>query len=496
MNTPSNQTDRQPVRPTGVRSAYVSRSIIWLLRFTLRLVTAVTLLLVLRWIVLRLRRVRIRPTPYSTPPIGPDAISTHRRRIVLSDLHLGGGDRRDDFCDDEVLIAFLDHYLSREPTELILAGDTFEFLQVSLPDIADDEWSQRAAARRLQAIIDAHPEVITALRRFIQQEGNQLTILIGNHDFELHYPAAKEVLRRALAVPENDPRLRFGISYHGGGVYIVHGNQFDRWNRFVNFASISEPFEVVRGTQLVKEVINELEDDPFPLAPLIDNIKPSSAFLWYLMGLQRLRDPAARRFVTRGVIGFLQVTAWAPPHHLSSEPEAWLQRSPLIVLWSPIARFRRERVARHQFIARQFGAAAEAVGDLPEMIDQVRDEARRQASREVVAFNDEIARDIALLAQQPAYRDVSLFVCGHTHLARVIDLSNGRQYINTGTWTDIVFDVETMRRPVQRYPFLEITNAPDGRPQGRLLVWYGPDQPPPPWREEEPPRQRRQSRVQ
>ncbi len=469
----------------------------WLWRLLFRLISAITLLIVLRWIVLRFRRVKIAPTPYATPPIGPGEINGHRRRIVISDLHLGNGDRRDDFCDDATLIAFLDHYAGREPTELILAGDTFEFLQVSLPDVADDEWSQRAAALRLQAILAAHAGVVDALRRFVQQPGCQLTILIGNHDFELHYPAAKAVLRSALELPADDPRLRFGISYHGGGVYIVHGNQFDPWNRFVNFASISEPFEVVRGTQLVKEVINELEDDSFPLAPLIDNIKPSSAFFWYLMSLQRLRDPVARRFVTRGVVGFLQVTAWAPPHHLSTEPDPWLKQSPLIALWQPIAAFRRRRVARHQAIARQVGDVVGAGGELPEMMDQVQDEARRQAAREVTAFNDEIAREMALIARQPPYRDDRLFVCGHTHLARVIDLGNGRCYINTGTWTDIIFDVEMMQRPAQRYPFLEITIGVDGAPVGRLLVWNGVDQPPQPWREEAPPpRNRRQSRVQ
>lgn len=39
----------------------------WILRLLLRLAVAITLLLLLRWIVLRIRRVQIRPTPYTTP---------------------------------------------------------------------------------------------------------------------------------------------------------------------------------------------------------------------------------------------------------------------------------------------------------------------------------------------------------------------------------------------------------------------------------------------
>lgn len=77
------------------------------------------LALVLRWVFLRLRRVVLRPTAYTTPPIEPDAISPRQRRIVLSDLHLGGGDHLDDFDDDAALIAFLDHYVSRDRKSVV-----------------------------------------------------------------------------------------------------------------------------------------------------------------------------------------------------------------------------------------------------------------------------------------------------------------------------------------------------------------------------------------
>jgi UDP-2,3-diacylglucosamine pyrophosphatase LpxH len=440
-----------------------------------------------RWIFLRLRRVVLRPTAYVTTALGPDQVEPQRRRIVVSDLHLGGGDRLDDFTDDEALVAFLDHYVGgNEPTDLILAGDTIELLQIRLPNVADDDYSQQATVARLEVVLAAHATVFAALARFVADPRQQVTFLIGNHDFELHYPAAKARIAAALGLAPNDQRLRFGVSYCGGGVYIVHGNQFDNWNRFVFFDGISEPFEVVRGTQLVKEVINDLEDDPLPFAPLIDNVKPSSALFWYLMALPRLRIAPARRFLARGVTGFIQVIAWPTPHQMpisSTGPGGWLSAAPLRVLWRLVARFRRGRVARHREVARQVGVVAGAVEPPAEVLDQVQIEAARQTERERRAFNNRFTREMQRLAQQPEHRDQTLFVCGHTHLARVDQLGNGQVYINTGTWTEIIYDVATMRRQEQRFPFLEVTYPTGAKPHGRLLVWEGPAEPPQPWHE-------------
>ncbi|HMQ29931.1 MAG TPA: metallophosphoesterase [Chloroflexaceae bacterium] len=438
-----------------------------------------------RWLFLRLRRVMLRPTPYTTPPIGPELVDPRRRRIVLSDIHLGGGDRLDDFDDDEALIDFINRYVAGdEPTELILAGDTVEFLQVRLPGLDDDEYSDAAAAARLEAVVRAHAGVFAALARFMADPRHQLTVLIGNHDFELHYPAAKASFAAAVGLSADDPRLRFGVSYHGGGVYIVHGNQFDGWNRFVNFDGISEPFEVVRGTQLVKEVINDLEDDQLPYAPLIDNVKPTSAFFWYLVALPRLRSSPSRRFLARGVAGFIQVVAWPTPHQMpitGHGPGGLLSAPPLRGLWRGIARFRRGRVARHREVSRQVGEVAGAVTPPDDVIDQVQLEASRQAEREQQAFKDRYVREMLAVARRREHRDDTLFVCGHTHGAQAVTLGRGQTYVNTGTWTEIIFDIATMRRQEQRFPFLEITYPEGGRPSWRLLVWVDGDEPPPPW---------------
>src|SRR5439155_7806119 len=133
-----------------------------------------------------------------------------------------------------------------------------ELLQGGLPDLGDYDWPGAAADRRLQALLAARRAPIAALRALPARPDNQLALLIGNHDFELHYAVARRALYQALDLEERDPRLRFGISYEGGGIYLEHGNQYDPWNSFVHFEGISEPFEVVRGTRVVKDVINPL----------------------------------------------------------------------------------------------------------------------------------------------------------------------------------------------------------------------------------------------
>src|SRR3954467_4286980 len=96
----------------------------------------------IRWAAIRLRRILLRSTDDSTPPIEPEQVDPQTRRIIISDLHLGAGDRLDDFDADTELSTFIRAYVAGAvPTELILAGDTFEFLQVRLPGLSDFEWS-------------------------------------------------------------------------------------------------------------------------------------------------------------------------------------------------------------------------------------------------------------------------------------------------------------------------------------------------------------------
>lgn len=429
----------------------------------------------------RLRPVRLRPTGETTPPIGPADIRPGMRRLVISDLHLGAGDRLDDFAADAELAGLLRFYTSdSEPTELILAGDTFEFLQVCLPDVPDLEWSPRAAARRLETILRAHDEPAAALRDFLARRENQVTVIIGNHDFELHYASAKQMLRRTLGLAPDDPRLRFGVSYEGDGIFLVHGNQFDRWNRFVHFNGICEPFEVVFGTRLIREAINLLEDEPVDVATLIDNIKPLSAIFWYALSLPTLRNRATRRLAARGLVLLINLLLHNTAYVLDDDPRQ--RRASLRPLWKPMYRqiaLAATLLGRAAGVRRQSGAFPEAAFQRA---------AERQLQRSVRDFGSASVRSIARIARDPRHRSTSLFICGHTHLAQIVALNARQVYINTGTWTDVIIDVVTSQRQQQRFPYLEVTYpAPGSPPDWRLLVWRGAGDPPSPWRDERAP---------
>ncbi len=435
-----------------------------------------TTFLTLRYLLSRVRPVILKPTEHHTDELNGALTSLGVRRIVVSDLHLGGGDRLDDFSADREFADFVSTYVVTEPTELILAGDTFEFLQVTLADVPDFEWTPRAAERRLTAILDAHPLVLDALVSFVRHDGMYLTLLVGNHDFEIHYRSAKHVLARRMELAVDDPRIRFGIRYIGEGIFIEHGNQFEAWNSFVRFDGISQPFELVRGTLAVKNVINPLERAPLPIAPFIDNVKPSSAFLWHLLGLARLRDLQVVGFVLRGVI--LTVRSLLVP--LSYRKSETLDES-----ITTVRHLQNQR--RLKRILDTTRRVVDRRGDRPQtsvppyLVNHIERESRRQLHREMREFNVSVLREVVHIAHQPRHATTRLFICGHTHMAQHVPFNERQTYVNVGTWTDVVIDITTGKRQTQRCPFLVIQVDGAGDVAHEFLVWRGNETAPTPW---------------
>lgn len=183
--------------------------------------------------------------------------SSPRHTFVLSDVHVADGEAPDPrrplwrrYKDpvhfiDESFARFLDHARAlsggADQAELVLNGDIFDFdCVVAIPASPPFAvgWLERArglepeepkAVWKLGRILDDHPRLLAELRRWLV-EGGDVVYIVGNHDLEMHWPAAQELLRSALDLPADCAgELRFCAFFtiSGGDTLITHGNQLD-----------------------------------------------------------------------------------------------------------------------------------------------------------------------------------------------------------------------------------------------------------------------------
>src|SRR5690242_4611996 len=150
-----------------------------------------------------------------------------RRKVVVSDLHLGPGENDaryagiEDFHAGAAWKAFLDEQAARGPSDLIIAGDFIEFWQIAaargdLPakdDVAQTGGpvlaaDQAASVAELALVLDAHADVFAELGRWISRGDNRVVILAGNHDGELLWPKVQLAIARAID-PVDPVRLVF-----------------------------------------------------------------------------------------------------------------------------------------------------------------------------------------------------------------------------------------------------------------------------------------------
>lgn len=179
---------------------------------------------------------------------------------IISDLHLTDPEpprhqtksrhplwkkfKTKEFFIDESLIQFLIHIqeLSKgQKTELILNGDIFDFDSVmSLPEkaIYKISWletrrglfpKQERSVFKIKVILEEHIKFIDALSDFIRN-GNDLVIIPGNHDVELHFPDVQSEILKALNLSESQlKQVRFTDWFYisNKDTLIEHGHQQD-----------------------------------------------------------------------------------------------------------------------------------------------------------------------------------------------------------------------------------------------------------------------------
>ncbi len=324
-------------------------------------------------------------------------------KIVVSDCHLSAGrifegrlNPYEDFHFDREMVEMFEYFSrgkygthpdgSPVEVELILAGDYLDFLNVPYHGEFEDVITEDVALYKAQAILAGHPDVMRTIKAFASLPGKKVTYLVGNHDADLFFSKVREFITKAWDPEGKYPSTKVELvadreflSFENGILEIHHGNQFEAGS-VLNFEKpllesnwLAKPvLNIPWSSFYVLKIINRLKSD----REFIDKVRPIKVFVLFGMIL----DPwFTIRFVCLSVFYFLKTR----------------------FIWSPTRRSRLKVT----------------VGILKE---------------ETKLFLDLEAEARHELRQRPALQTI---VFGHTHRPMDKLYPDGKQYINTGTWT-------------------------------------------------------------
>lgn len=223
--------------------------------------------------------------------------------LVLSDLHIGEGkvgpkreySALEDFRVDKHFEKFTGYILKRQQRtgrklELVLAGDTMDFLKIQTPP-QGKQWpsdrkdrdtapNEKIAVLKAQRIVQEHPRFFASLGKMLQA-GHKVVLLPGNHDQELNFQGVQRVFRKAMQ--EHAPRakssqVKFNSWVHVlGKAMVEHGQRYDSINNLSNqlhpFISVDGDTRLrsAAGNYMVAHVVNPMKES----IQGFDHMKPS-----------------------------------------------------------------------------------------------------------------------------------------------------------------------------------------------------------------------------
>ena len=351
-------------------------------------------------------------------------------RLVLSDLHLGTGERRgelnpfEDFRHDERFAELLTHYDRVAGTgteiELILNGDIFDLVKVKLGGVWPVDITSEIATEKLRRCLEGHPRFVRALRDFLAKPARRITYLPGNHDLEMWFSEPQELFRRYVSPGESAERVHFVTSsdtyYLPEGIQIRHGHQLERIHR-VDYQAMTqtradgtEVLTLPWGTLWILEVMNPAKEE----RNYVDRIQPLGRFL---------------------LAGFLFDTGFVARF-----------------LWRSTKYFLRHRV----FTLRVW---RERLRALPRLVRE-----------EIIALGGFDEAAVRVLRKM---RGVHTLIVGHSHGPRYKMLPGGKLLVNTGTWMNMInLDIQHLGQDSGlTYALIEYDD--EGGPKTSLMRWRG-----------------------
>jgi hypothetical protein len=207
--------------------------------------------------------------------------------VVFSDVEMGTGGETDDFPNTgwlaELFTAYCEGRWADLPLDLVFNGDTFDLLKTPVDGRYVHLVDQDAALAKLEAVIAAHPFFFRGLREVLghTRARRRVIFTVGNHDFELLFPALQERIRREVG-GDADQVLFPGWEIDIGDVHIEHGSQADPLFR----VEPATPFVTWEG----REVLNL----PWGAVALIDVAMPLHRILYACDRARPLTDVLAR----------------------------------------------------------------------------------------------------------------------------------------------------------------------------------------------------------
>lgn len=347
-------------------------------------------------------------------------------KVVVSDFHLGKGaylndgsvNILEDFYGDREWDEFLRHYTEGEfrdsEVELVLNGDIFDLMKVDYRGYYSPIITEAISVEKLQSVLDGHPIFVEALRRFAAAPNHFITYIVGNHDVEMIWGRCQELLSRVVGAEIQF----FNFSYTDDGVHIEHGQQFESTNRI-------NPKQMYITKNLREPIINLPWGSHFVInfvLPIkleriaVDRVRPIGAFIrWSL----------------------LHDTFWC------------LRNLTRVLLYFFGTRFSKS-IYRTTNILTTLKIMKELL-HTPPLAD---------AAKDIFERNPE----------------VHTIVMGHTHVYETKQFPEGRQYLNTGTWTEVTsLDLNSYGRHTKfHYALVELNRGDEAiKKRSSLREWRG-----------------------
>ena len=348
-------------------------------------------------------------------------------KLVLSDLHLGLGSLLEDgrpnpleeFNYDEKFSEFIDYYsrgtFEDYDIEIIFNGDIFNFLQVDYRDHYLTVITESITLEKMKFIIEGHPIFFQSLKKFSSQEGNMITFVVGNHDQGMLWPKVRAHLDTAL-----ETTIRYkNIAYFFDGFHIEHGHMHEAANRFDSRKfflkkNLAEPIlNLPFGSYFFVDFVLKLKEKN----PNIDKIRPFNKMVKWGLFNETLLTVSG---IFSLLLYFIRSTFYKPLRKGS-----WpIQKIINVILESAV---------------------------FPDLSG---------AARQILT--DERVHTV---------------IFGHTHVYQYRQFSDGKEYFNTGTWTEMTsLDIGTLGQATRlTYVLIEYPKGTTegARPRGRLKEWVG-----------------------